>query len=392
MEITSLYFGVLSLFAIFAYYMLNAKFRIPLLVVLSCAFIASYSVMLLIYILIYTCINYSFGHLIFKTRPRKVWFILGLTFNLLQLVLLRYSTFALDPVFAAFGSNFQISSLSSIIIPLGISFFTLQAIGYLINIKMGWEKPEPLLIDFALYILFFPKFLSGPVERSNHFLPQLKTARSFNTERVASGLKIMLFGLFKKIAIANQIAPLLSAVYSNVPSADGSDLWLILILQPMYIYFDFSGYTDIAIGLSKTFGINLLPNFNRPFFSENVTTFWKRFHISLSSWFNDYVFKQTSFKLRKWGIYASIFSLFLTWTLFGIWHGAGWNFMVLGLVQGLAMIYEFFTKKWRQLLFSKLPVRVRIWIGRGLTYCFYACSLVFFFSPNPQSAFDFISG
>jgi alginate O-acetyltransferase complex protein AlgI len=162
-----------------------------------------------------------------------------------------------------------------------------------------------------------------------------------------------------------------------------------LLIQPLYLYFDFSGYTDIAIGFAKGFGIDLLPNFNRPFFSENMTTFWKRFHISLSSWFNDYVFRQTSFKYRRWGISASVFALLVTWTLFGIWHGAGWSFMILGLVQALAIIYEFFTKKWRVLLFSKLPDFPRIWFGRIVTYLFYGGSLVFFFAPDMNSAVSF---
>ena len=153
-------------------------------------------------------------------------------------------------------------------------------------------------------------------------------------------------------------------------------------MQPLYLYFDFSGYTDIAIGFSKALGIDLLPNFNRPFFSENMTTFWKRFHMSLSSWFNDYVFKQTSFNLRSWGILASIYALLITWTLFGIWHGAGWNFMLLGFLQALAIIYEFFSKKWRIRTFSKMPSQVKLWMSRILTYLFYGTSLVFFFSPD----------
>ena len=124
-------------------------------------------------------------------------------------------------------------------------------------------------------------------------------------------------------------------------------LWILLLLVPIYLYFDFSGYTDIAIGFAKVFGIDLLPNFNRPFFSENMTSFWRRFHMSLSLWFNDYIFKQTSFRYRKWGIFASVFAVFITWMLFGIWHGAGWIFMLLGFLQAVAIYYEVFTRKIR---------------------------------------------
>jgi D-alanyl-lipoteichoic acid acyltransferase DltB (MBOAT superfamily) len=196
-------------------------------------------------------------------------------------------------------------------------------------------------------------------------------------------------GFFKKIAIANNLAPYFLDAYSEASLMNGDMLWVILFLGPLYLYFDFSGYTDIAIGIAKALGIQLLPNFNRPFFSENMTTFWKRFHISLSSWFNDYVFRQISFRYRKWGIYASILGLLITWTLFGVWHGAGWNFMMLGFIQATAIIYEFFTKKWRHKLFSNFPEFLRKWAGRIFTYSFFAFALVFFYSPDLKTAFNF---
>jgi D-alanyl-lipoteichoic acid acyltransferase DltB (MBOAT superfamily) len=256
---------------------------------------------------------------------------------------------------------------------------------------MGWEKPEEKFLNYLLYIIFYPKFLSGPIERSNHFLPQLRVIKLFDEQQITDGLRIILFGLFKKVAIANQLAPFINSTYANLDSAGGFSLWILLLIQPLYLYFDFSGYTDIAIGFAKTFGIELLPNFNRPFFAENITTFWKRFHISLSSWFNDYVFRQTSYKYRRWGIFASAFAVFVTFILFGIWHGAGWNFLFLGLLQALALNYEFFTKRQRSVLFSKIPGYTKAWFGRIITYCFYGTSLVFFFSPDINSAFIYLS-
>jgi D-alanyl-lipoteichoic acid acyltransferase DltB (MBOAT superfamily) len=179
--------------------------------------------------------------------------------------------------------------------------------------------------------------------------------------------------------------------YADIHNIDGLSLWILLLLQPLYLYFDFSAYTDMAIGASKIFGIDLLPNFNRPFFAQNMTNFWKRFHISLSSWFNDYVFRLTAFKYRKWGVYASIFALLLTWVLFGIWHGAGWTFMMLGFIQACAIIYEFSTRRWRAMLFSKFPPFFKKWFSRLVTYMFYAGSLVFFFAPDIKSAFTYFS-
>ena len=391
MQITSITYVLLAIASIFIFYLVNNKYKIGYLALLSCIFIASYSYHLLIYVIAYSFINYYIGLKIPVVRSGKALFRIGIILNLLQLLFLRYSSFAIDPVLNIFHSDLNVSKLSEIIVPIGISYFTLQGIGYLINIKMGWEKPENKFLNFLLYIVFYPKFLSGPVERSNHFLPQLKKDQTFNEHQVEEGLRIALFGFFKKIAIANQIAPYVISTYADINSVSGNILWIILLIGPLYIYFDFSGYTDIAIGFAKAFGIELLPNFNRPFFSENVTVFWKRFHISLSSWFNDYVFRQTSFKFRRWGVYASVFALLVTWTLFGIWHGAGWNFMMLGFIQALAIIYEFFTKKWRLSIFSRVPNYLRIWFGRICTYLFYSGSLVFFYSTDISSAFKYFS-
>lgn len=346
---------------------------------------------MLIYVIVYSLINYYIGLKISETKYKKSLFRTGIIINLSQLVILKYASFTIDPIFKVFNSDIMISRISEILIPVGISYFTLQGIGYLINVKMAWEKPEQNFLNFLLYITFYPRFLSGPIERSNHFLPQLRLNQVFNQRQIFEGLSIVLFGIFKKVAIANQLAPYVINVYADLNSADSHLLWILFFIVPVYLYFDFSGYTDIAIGLAKTFGIELLPNFNRPFFAENVTNFWKRFHMSLSFWFNDYVFRQISFKNRKWGIYASIWALFTTWILFGIWHGAGWNFMVLGLLQALAINYEFFTKKWRIKLFAKLPVYFKVWLGRTLTYWFYCVSLVFFFAPNLNSAFIYFS-
>jgi len=391
MGIISAAYAILLVSSVFVFYLLNIKYRVGFLAIVSCVFIASFSYLMLPYILIYSLINYYLGRKLPDSENKIALFRTGIIINLTQLVLLRYSSFAIDPVFQLFDSNIQVSGLSEFIVPVGISYFTLQGIGYLVNIKMGWEKPEKKFLNFLLYITYFPKFLSGPIERSNHFLPQLNLSQKFNRKQIAEGLRILLIGVFKKLAIANQISHYVQNAYPDLQSVDGLSLWILLLLQPIYLYFDFSGYTDMAIGASKIFGIDLLPNFNRPFFSQNMTNFWKRFHMSLSSWFHDYVFRQTAFKYRKWGIMASVYALVLTWVLFGVWHGAGWNFMVLGFLQAVAIIYEFFTKKWRVRIFSVMPDYLRTWFSRIVTYLFYAVSLVFFFAPNLNSALIYFS-
>lgn len=389
MQITSQYYILLSVVSIFIFYLLNRKYRVFFLALLSAAFIVTYSYILLIYVFGFTLINYVIGLKMPDSNSRKTLYITGIVFNVLQLVLLKYVTFTINPLFRLLHVDLDLTIISRVIIPLGVSYFSLQGIGYLINLKMGWEKPERNFPDFLLYIIFFPKFISGPIERSNHFLPQLKEGKSFDVERVSSGLRVVLIGLFKKVAIANQLAPYVLDAFRDIQSTEPWSLWILFFLLPLYLYFDFSGYTDIAIGIARTFGIDLLPNFNTPFFAHNVTTFWKRFHISLASWFGDYIFRQTVFKRRKWGVYASVYAVFITWTLFGIWHGAGWNFMALGFLQALLINYEFFTRKSRYKFFSRLPGSVNIWTGRIFTYIFYCISLVFFFAPDLESVFAY---
>ena len=379
-------FALLAVISVFVFYLLNKKYRIGYLALISCGFIYTFNNYLLVYVVAYSLLNFYIGILIASSKYKIGFFRAGIIFNLTQLIILKYASFTIDPVFQIFNSDVRISRLSEILITVGVSYFTLQGIGYLINVKMGWEKPERSFLSFLLYIIFFPKFISGPIERSNHFLPQLKNLNAFNQQFVTEGFRLILLGFTKKVVIANQLGLVVNPVYNELNGA-GSGLVLAgILIQPLYLYFDFSGYTDIAIGTARLFGIKIIPNFDRPFFAENVTTFWKRFHTSLSSWFNDYVFKQLSFRLRKWKSHAATFAAFITWILFGIWHGAGWNFMILGLLQALAINFEFFTKKWRQSVFSRVPEIWGKWIGRIITYIFYGLSLVFFFSPDLKTA------
>jgi len=333
--------------------------------------------------------NYLLGNKIVRGGNSKRWLRVGIVFNMTQLILLRYAAFAIDPLLGLISLQLKVSGLAEVIVPIGISYYTLQGIGYLINLKMGWEKPEKSFAHFLLYIIFFPKFISGPIERSNNFLPQLTNILSFNRKNISEGFRLIINGLLRKVVIANQLSLIINPIYSNVSQANGLVLLLVIFLQPLYLYFDFSGYTNIAIGVARGFGIKLLPNFNMPLFSENVTIFWRRFHMSLAFWFNDYVFKQLSFRLRRWKKYASVTAVFITWILFGIWHGAGWNFMVLGMIQALAINYEFFTKKLRAKLFCNFSPVMRKWIGRFITYFFFGSSLVFFFSPDLQTAIQY---
>ena len=213
MDITSLYFISLSVISIFIYYLLSSEYKVLFLTLLSCAFIATYSYILLIYVLAYSIINHYIGLKIPGSRFRKLLFITGILFNLTQLLLLKYVSFTINPVFELLNIDLDFTLISRIIIPVGVSFFTLQGIGYLINVNLGWEKPEKNFIHFLLYISFFPRFLSGPVDRSNHFLPQIKTNKTFDEKNISAGFRLILFGLFKKVVNAKQLALIVNGAY-----------------------------------------------------------------------------------------------------------------------------------------------------------------------------------
>ncbi|MGN6533010.1 MAG: MBOAT family O-acyltransferase, partial [Ginsengibacter sp.] len=278
-----------------------------------------------------------------------------------------------------------------IMIPLGISYYTFQCLSYLIRIDRGSEKAQYDFAAFATYVLFFPKFLAGPVERSNHFFPQLKNPGKFNRDQVNDGLRLFLWGLFKKVVIADTLYISVSAVYHDVHQFSGLQLFTVLIVETIYIYCDFSGYTDMALGSAKLFGINLMDNFNRPFLSKNVSEFWRRWHISLSSWCNDFIYNPFIIKFRRFGNVAVTSGIFLTFFIVGIWHGPNLTFVTLGLLQAIAIVYEFYTKRYRIKFASRFSKSSVNSFSRLVVFFYMAFSMVFFFSNTVSDAGYFIS-
>ncbi|MFN8239999.1 MAG: MBOAT family O-acyltransferase [Bacteroidales bacterium] len=204
-------------------------------------------------------------------------------------------------------------------------------------------------------------------------------------------MKQILTGVFKKLVIAERLALIVNSVYGNIAEHSGYSLLPVMFIQALYIYSDFSGYTDIALGIARMFGINLTNNFSRPFFSTNVTNFWRKWHISLSTWCNDYIFKTIIFRKRKWGIKAAVYGVFITFFIIGLWHGPTWTYVILGILQGLAINYEFFSKKKRLEIGSKIPVFWNNLLSRFITFSFFGFSLIFFFSPSIKEASYFVT-
>ena len=378
------------------YYSLPGKFQRPLLLVASLAFIASLSVPFLLFAIVFSAINYLFGiwmNALKEAANRKILYFTSLFVNIGVLIFFKYSNFFIDSfnfVLHSFSARETIPLLS-VMLPLGISYYTFQCLGYMYRVYKGIEQYERRIDVFIIYNLFFPKFISGPIEKSNSFLPQLHQRKEWNNEDMTAGLHLLLFGFFKKLAVADTLGLIINQVYGNVFEYTGLTLVITYLLQPFYIYFDFSGYTDIALGSARLLGFKLTDNFNRPFFAENVSTFWRRWHISLTAWCNEFIFMIVLYKRRKWKNWGSAYAVFLTFLIIGIWHGPRWNFIILGIIQVLAINYEFFTRRSRIRMAKKLPAGLVLRISRIVTFLFFCFSLIFFYAETYAQSAHFIS-
>lgn len=381
-------------FFVLVYYLLPVKYRWTILLAGSLLYLGYFSIPFLFYAVIYAIANYYFGLILSNQgdeKKRKIIYQLFLFLNIGQIVVFKYLDFVIQNFNAAFFS-LDIKQLPylNLLVPIGISYYTFQCIGYIINIYRKAEKPEQHLGYFMIYNLFFPKILSGPIERSERFFPQIRNPKPFSSELFKMGTKYIVYGIAKKLIIADRLAVIINNVYGNLDGYTGFSLIIVMLIQAVYIYTDFSGYTDIALGMANLFGITLTDNFSRPFFSTTVTNFWRRWHISLSSWCNDYIFRTIIFKRRKWGIKASVYGVFVTFFIIGLWHGPMWTYVILGILQGLAINYEYFTKQKRLFIGDKIGKFWNNTLSRIFTYLFFSFSLIFFFSHSLSDSLYFI--
>lgn len=225
----------------------------------------------------------------------------------------------------------------NIIMPLGVSFFTFRLISYVLDVYNGEVEPTRDVVEFATYIAFFPCILSGPIDKPK-FISQIHQKREFNYEQAVDGLRQILWGLFKKLVVADNCAVYVDQVFSSYTDQSGSTLFFAAILCSFQVYADFSGYSDMAIGVGKLLGFSITRNFNNPFFALNVADFWRRWHMSLTSWITDYVFTPLNFQFRRWGKVGMIMAILINMVVVGLWHGANWTFVVFGLYHGLLFV------------------------------------------------------
>lgn len=286
-------------------------------------------------------------------KQKRIVVALVIFVNLMILFFFKYYNFFCDSVdwFAQIFSKQHKKNILphfSILLPVGISFYTFQALGYMIDVYRGDIPAERNFVTYALFVTFFPQLVAGPIERSRNLLPQFKTNYRFDYDRVTSGMRLFAWGLFKKIVIADQVALYVNSIYGAVNEATGLALLLATFFFAFQIWCDFSGYSDMAIGVAKILGFHLMKNFDRPYTASSIVEFWRRWHISLSTWFKDYLYIPLGG--NRCGKVRRSFNLMITFVVSGLWHGAAWHFVAWGFAHGLLQIISINTASLRKKL------------------------------------------
>ena len=348
----------------FLYFLLPHRFRSLHLLLASCVFYMAFIPVYILILLGTIVIDYVAGILIENAQgaQRKRYLLMSLVANIGVLAVFKYYNFFIDNinvVFHSVSSHYTLSYLG-IILPLGLSFHTFQAMSYTIEVYRGNYPAERHFGIYALYVMFYPQLVAGPIERPLNILHQFREKHRFSYELATSGLRLMAWGLFKKVVIADRLAVLVNQVYDNPHQHQGLPLVLATLFFAIQIYCDFSGYSDMALGSARVMGFRLMTNFNRPYLARTIADFWKRWHISLSSWFRDYLY--ISVGGNRVSIPRRYFNLFLVFLVSGFWHGANWTFIIWGALHGTYQIVGLLTRSFRQRLTSFLPT----WFDHGL--------------------------
>ncbi len=393
MLFNSIHFFAFFILVTTSYFVLPHRFRWFLLLASSCYF---YMAFLPIYILILgftIVIDYFAGIWLEETsgKKRRLFLILSLIANIGVLAVFKYYNFLngnLSTLLNSIGYHNHIPNLS-ILLPIGLSFHTFQAMSYTIEVYRGNQKAERNFGIYSLYVMFYPQLVAGPIERPQNLLHQFYEEHYFEVERIIDGLKMMLWGFFKKLVIADRLALFVNAVYNNPDHHTGTTLVVATLFFAFQIYCDFSGYSDIAIGAAKVMGFKLMTNFNRPYFSRSISEFWKRWHISLSTWFKDYLY--ISLGGNRVSVKRIYFNLFFVFAVSGLWHGANWTFIVWGALNGFYLVFSIVSKKLREsihkvLLLDRIP-RIHNAIKIFSTFVLACISWVFFRANSMSDAF-----
>lgn len=390
----AIFFPVVTLL----YFALPDRWRWLHLLVASCIFYMGF-IPVYILILFFTIgVDYCVGLLIggAQGNRRRLYLIFSIAANVGVLALFKYYAFInanLEGLAEVLGWNYGLPALS-FVLPIGLSFHTFQALSYTIEVYRGHQQPERHLGIFALYVMFYPQLVAGPIERPQNLLHQFREQHRFDYARVTDGLKLMAWGFFKKLVIADNVAVLVNRVYDAPDAYTGTALLIATVLFSFQIYCDFSGYSDIALGSAQVMGFRLMPNFRQPYLSQSISEFWRRWHISLSTWFRDYVYiplgGNRTGRLR-W--YSNLLIVFL---LSGLWHGANWTFVVWGALHGIFLVVADATGRLRAkcvdiLKLDRWPTVLRVW-RTAATFALVSFAWIFFRAPDFTTAMKIIRG
>lgn len=376
----------------------NRKNQNILLLVSSYFFYASWDYRFLLLLISSTALDFYTGIKIYEAndeRKKKKWLLLSIVANLGILGVFKYYNFfssSFADGLALMGMKVNFGTLE-VILPVGISFYTFHGLSYVLDIYKNRIRPERNLIDYSVFVCFFPLLVAGPIERATHLLPQILKKREFNYSKTVDGLRQILWGLFKKIVIADNCAEYANTIFNNSADYSGSTLVLGAIFFSFQIYCDFSGYSDIALGTARLFGIELLRNFAFPYFSRDIAEFWRRWHISLSSWFRDYLYIPLGGS--KGGTWMKLRNTFIIFIVSGFWHGANWTFIIWGLLNALYIMPSivFSTNRTNLDIVAKgkyLPT-VKEAFSMAITFGLTSFAWIFFRANNVDHAVQYIS-
>ncbi len=372
-----------------------------LLLVASYVFYGWWDYRFLGLILMSTIVDYGAGRALGRARgkrARKVILLCSVVFNIALLGFFKYFNFFITSsvdLLEALGYTVSSITTLNIILPVGISFYTFQTMSYTIDVYRGQLKPTKDFVSFAAFVSFFPQLVAGPIERATNLLPQIAQKRSFRYAQGVDGLRLILWGLFKKVVIADSLAPDVDYIFAHYTDVGSGTLMLGAVYFAIQIYGDFSGYSDIAIGVSKLFGFELMSNFRFPYFSRNIAEFWHRWHISLSTWFRDYLyFPLGGSRVARPKAIRNVFIIFL---VSGFWHGANWTFLIWGAIHALLYLPSFFLKtnaKFKGTVVAqdkRWPTAAET-LRMITTFSLVTLAWIFFRSANVNHAWGYLKG
>ncbi|MFH1449280.1 MAG: MBOAT family O-acyltransferase [bacterium] len=368
------------------YFLVPHRLRWILLLAGSYYFYISCQSEYIILIIINTIVNYFCAIQIGKIKDesrRKLYLIGSISISLGLLFFFKYFNFFNDSIgelFKFFALPYHIPTFK-LLLPIGISFYTFQTLSYLIEVYRRKQEPEQNLAIFALYVSFFPSLLAGPIGRPNQLLPQFYEEKRWDFDRIVSGLRLMLWGLFKKVVIADRLAFIANTVFGHPHDHGGLSLIIAAYCFSFQIYCDFSGYSDMAIGCARVLGYDLMENFRLPYFSKTLTEFWRRWHISLSTWLRDYLY--ISLGGNRGSKYRNYLNLMITMLLGGLWHGANWTFIIWGALHGTFLIFSKITLSYRDMFVERFKINKTLVNISRIFFTFHLITLSWiFFKAN----------